>query len=118
MSIVVVCPNGHSLRVKDGCAGKTGLCPVCRARILVPQPEDDGLSEEDIMGILGQHDPSRVRPSVASGMATAGHVMSAKMDPQVSSPPKKSCQKCNAQIPAGTHICPQCHTYLTDLGRL
>jgi hypothetical protein len=32
-----------------------------------------------------------------------------------SSPPKKSCEKCNEEILAGTHICPFCHTYVAKL---
>jgi hypothetical protein len=35
MSIALVCPNGHKLRVKDEYAGKRVLCPRCRAVIPV-----------------------------------------------------------------------------------
>ena len=31
MSIRVVCSNGHTLNVKEKYAGKTGLCPKCKA---------------------------------------------------------------------------------------
>ena len=41
MSIQVVCPNGHVLKVSDDYAGKMGLCPVCKARIKVPQPSQE-----------------------------------------------------------------------------
>jgi hypothetical protein len=35
MSIALVCPNGHRLRVKDEYAGKRVLCPRCRAVVQV-----------------------------------------------------------------------------------
>lgn len=53
MSIKVTCPNGHPLQVKNEFAGKTGLCPHCNARIVVPQPEPQGVSEDDLLAILG-----------------------------------------------------------------
>ena len=59
MSIQVVCPNGHVLKVSDEYAGKTGLCPVCKSRVRVPQPSEDQLSEDAILGILGTYDPSK-----------------------------------------------------------
>ena len=60
MSIRVVCPNGHMLRVQDSCAGKTGLCPVCRALVRVPEPAgQEPVSEDAILGFLGPHQPSR-----------------------------------------------------------
>ena len=117
MSITVVCPNGHSLNVKDCCAGKTGLCPVCKAQIEVPRPSNHGLSDDDILGILGHHDPGRARdfsaeeperPRRGAGSPEADR----------NSPPKKSCEKCNAEIAAGTHICPHCHTYIAHLSNL
>jgi anti-sigma B factor antagonist len=51
MAIVVTCPNGHSLRVKNEFAGKSGLCPHCRARVRVPNPAQ--AFEEEIATILG-----------------------------------------------------------------
>ncbi len=65
MSIKVTCPNGHALQVKSEFAGKAGLCPLCKARIFVPKPEPDAMSEDDLLAILG---PPRVvhRMSVSS----------------------------------------------------
>lgn len=36
MGIVVHCPGGHTLKIKDKYAGKTGKCPHCGAKIRVP----------------------------------------------------------------------------------
>jgi hypothetical protein len=117
MSITVVCPNGHSLKVKDGCAGKAGLCPVCKARVEVPRPSNDNLSDDDILDILGPHDPSR---EVGLDDTHSGHSRhgSGVGEGERTSPPKKTCEKCNAEIPASTHVCPHCHTYIAHLNNL
>jgi hypothetical protein len=36
MGIVVYCPNGHRVKVKDGFAGKRVHCPTCQAKTRVP----------------------------------------------------------------------------------
>lgn len=119
MSITVVCPNGHSLKVKDCCAGSSGLCPICRASIKVPRPaRGTELSDDDIMGILGPPDPSRKRPLPAGAHEAPGSSAAGRFGLPVASPPKKSCEKCHAEIIAGTHICPHCHTYIANLNRL
>ena len=72
MSIRVTCPNGHALKVKDSCAGKVGLCPVCQAKVKVPEPSG-GMSEDDIISVLGPHEPghSRHAPAAESGDSLA-----------------------------------------------
>jgi hypothetical protein len=56
MGIMAKCANGHVLRVKDEFAGKSGLCPHCRARVFVPMPirEKSRISDDEILGLLGQ----------------------------------------------------------------
>ena len=57
MAITAKCPNGHVLKVKDEFAGKSGLCPHCHSRILVPMPvhpiETEGISDDEVLGLLG-----------------------------------------------------------------
>ena len=53
MSIKVTCPNGHELQVKNEFAGKTGVCPTCKARIVVPVPEPKAVSEDELLAVLG-----------------------------------------------------------------
>lgn len=36
MAIVVDCPNGHRVKVKDVFAGKLVHCPICQAKTRVP----------------------------------------------------------------------------------
>lgn len=117
MSIHVVCPNGHSLKVKESCAGRIGRCPVCKAPVKIPAlavQSSNRLSEDAILGILGPHDPGRSRNPVATDRSQElGSEYSA--EEKAPSPPKKSCQHCNREISAGTHICPHCHTYIAGL---
>lgn len=111
MSIEVVCPNGHTLKVKDSLAGKMGLCPVCKARIVIPRVAQSGsseLTEDAILGILGPYepDPNRVQAPIEEPA-------SRKASKDRPGSPKKNCAKCNAEIPADAHICPHCRTYLS-----
>lgn len=109
MSIVVVCPNGHSLKVSEDCAGRTGRCPICKAKVEVPRPEPN-LSEDAILGILGPHDPEE------SAIRRASPKTPSRVDRRhVPSPPKKPCNRCNQEIPVTAHICPHCHTYIAGL---
>ena len=127
MSIQVVCPNGHVLKVSDSWAGKRGLCPVCKAKVKVPTPSEDQLSEDAILNILGTYDPSKSRKKLTdvSDLAAAEtpKALRGKNSPEEetkttvegASPPKKSCPNCNQEIVAGIRICPHCHTYIAQL---
>lgn len=65
MSIRITCPNGHALDVNDSFAGKVGLCPVCKAKVKVPMPSG-GISEDDIISVLGPHEPGHSRRASAA----------------------------------------------------
>jgi len=110
MAIKLVCPNGHVLKVPEKLAGKTGLCPVCRARVVVPRPGPNALSEEAILGILGTHTPRRPSQITSEQLAAAQASNGADAEG-----PKKVCRKCNREIAAAMHICPFCHTYIAGL---
>ncbi len=113
MSIQVVCPNGHTLTVKDALAGKSGLCPKCKARVMVPELSDGGLSEDLIMNILGPSQPAPGAPATLP--PDPDPFGSEALEGEKSSPPKKACHKCNRLISTETHICPYCHTYIAEL---
>jgi hypothetical protein len=113
MSIKVVCPNGHALKVCDSMAGKVGLCPKCRARVVVPKPRSNGVSEDAILDLLGSHSP-RPAPHAFTGSADdLDRTAHPSAEPTIT--PKKNCSKCNREIPTGMHICPHCHTYIAGL---
>ena len=101
------------MMVKDSFAGKTGLCPKCKARVEVPEPAQGELSEDLIMNILGPGlaDPAEEHSTVRE----PERAESSAAKNEKSSPPKKSCHKCNRTIMAGIHICPHCHTYIAEL---
>ncbi len=125
MSIQVVCPNGHVLKVSDDFAGKMGLCPVCKARIKVPQPSEEQLSEDAIMSILGTYDAKKAEKKLKDVSDLAAADAPRAMQDEVATkgkaggggpaPPKKGCPHCNREIVAGIHICPHCHTYIAGL---
>ena len=106
MSIQVVCPNGHSLRVDEAYAGRTGVCPHCKARVAIPRPVDGDFSEDAILGLLGGDAPPR-RPEARAADSAIQTAEKAT--------PKKPCSKCNQEISIGMHICPHCHTYIAGL---
>ncbi len=113
MSIPVVCPNGHSLRAQDSLAGRSGLCPVCKAPVKVPQGDPQQVSEDSILDILSSQAAAQNRarqPTPATTTKTGPQHI-----PAGHAPPKKSCGRCNREIPAQTHICPFCHAYVGGL---
>jgi hypothetical protein len=110
MGISITCPNGHALKVKDELAGKTGLCPYCKAKVTIPQHE--GLSDDDIMAVLGpaggdEPKSAEQSPRGASlqetGIVTVGAALAQR---------KKTCQKCGGEISVAFRHCPRCGTPL------
>lgn len=112
MSIRVVCPNGHELKVNESCAGRSGACPKCGAVVQVPRLAENDL-EEAILGVLGSDlppQPPGQRSAGSSGLSGSGiHAVDGRAFP------KKVCSKCNREIAVGMHICPHCHTYIAGL---
>jgi hypothetical protein len=111
MSIRCVCTNGHVLNVPDSQAGATGLCPTCKAKVQVPLPLVEPVSEDEILGFLGQS-PTGPKPS---GSRLEAVETAVRAELQERGTPKKSCYKCNQEIAVGTHVCPWCHTYIAKL---
>ena len=112
MSIRLTCPNGHALKVADSLAGKTGLCPACKARVAIPKPEGGDISDDDVLGILGNNGaPPAWRPPAPQPAKPAP----ARADGDAASTHNKTCIKCRAEINAAMHICPHCHTYVAKV---
>jgi anti-anti-sigma factor len=125
MSIKVTCPNGHTLQVKSEFAGKSGLCPHCKVRILVPKLEPDAVSEDELLEVLGP--PRVVQRMVVSGDPSPGPI-SPKEEPKKLEPRKepaagptasallrrkKVCPMCCEIISVGYDDCPRCSTPLS-----
>ena len=103
MSIEVTCPNGHTLKVKDSLAGKSGLCPQCKAPVDVPEPtvEDmmmDILSPSE-SGLIASAPDSDDNSDDKSGEWTRPGRM-------------QICPKCQKEFPSDASICPECKTYV------
>lgn len=113
MSIRCICPNGHPLSVNNALAGRSGLCPRCRAPVRVPQLPVRRVSEDAILDILGPQAPISRIPAEPEGERD-GAAPRFEVH-EHTTPPKKTCYRCNQEISAGTHICPHCHTYIASL---
>ena len=115
MSIEVKCPNGHHLKVKDSMAGVTGRCPLCKSLVHVPKPEPPpgALSEDAILDFLGPS-PNLADKSLSDTIHDFGDSV-IMHGSAIHHTPRKTCNKCNRDIPALIHICPYCHTYLSEL---
>lgn len=123
MSIRVKCPNGHELKVKSSLAGKSGLCPVCRAVVQVPVPKDP--LEDSILDMLGTIKPvlsaasETAEPPLSEADGSGQSPPSRRVDLHDGLPaaitPKKACIRCRREIDLGTHICPHCHTYIANV---
>jgi hypothetical protein len=117
MSIPVVCPNGHSLRAQEALAGKSGLCPVCKAPVKVPQGDQREVSEDSILDFLSSQSAGQSRGRQRTAGATPKPPDDGNV-PAGHAPPKKSCGRCNREIPAQTHICPHCQAYVGGQSRV
>jgi hypothetical protein len=114
MSIRCVCANGHVLKVKESLAGTSGLCPVCRGRVDVPQKTDPAMSEEAIMSIIGTNGPT-TRDDPSTRVDIASHPGPSDGGSQSGIGLKKMCERCEREITVGVRICPYCHTYIAKL---
>jgi anti-anti-sigma factor len=110
MSIRTFCPNGHPVRVQEELAGKTGLCPRCRARLHVPLVEQDG----DRPRPSGEFARQAPRPDWATGESAASA-------PGLPYPLKKKtrlCVGCGNIASQSFNVCPRCGTTLSTYRRL
>ena len=78
----------------------------------VPLKEEQCVSEDAILDILGPQGPFSAKPSLSQH--EAGETVY-RSEIHEWAAPKKSCDRCNKEISAGTHICPHCHTYIASL---
>ena len=77
----------------------------------VPQGVEREVSEDAILDFLSSQPP-------AGRGRTEGSSAPAKVAAEAHGPPKKSCSRCNREIPARTHVCPHCHAYIAGLSDL
>ena len=112
MSIRCVCQNGHVLKVKDSLAGTSGLCPACKGTRDVPRPQQTvACRKTRFWTFWGSKAPPQGLPPRTPGVLLATSDSGIYGQPL----PKKTCNRCNQEVSAGTHICPHCHTYIANL---
>ena len=109
MSIKVTCPNGHSLKIKTKYAGKTGRCPICKARITVPAEDSSVFAEDSIMDVL---QPYESGVSIVSLPTPEIGNDPNQVPGQVPTQMLKICPGCHRQIPADARVCLYCNTHL------
>jgi hypothetical protein len=117
MSIVMRCPKGHALKIKDSLAGKIVRCPACKTPFIVPRPEPEPeFSEDDIIDVLAADDPTKRDQYVDLGESSLGgsSILSLQKGGEGETP-KKICEFCKEEIDAGTHICPFCKRYIANM---
>ena len=110
MSISVICPNSHELKIKEKYAGMTGVCPECKAPISVP--DINVFAEDAIMDVLKPHE------SGLSGLSLAASALDKEawwLGDNKKIETTKSCVKCRQKISDNVHVCPYCHNYLPPL---
>ena len=119
MSIEVTCSNGHSMRVKNEFAGKSGLCPYCQARIAVPEMSipksaSASISEDDLLAVL-----KPPWPAAGAAVAEARPAQTALPQPTVAKVPQPhwrqdqttknaAADPLSAEFVHRRRVCPKC----------
>ncbi len=115
MSIHVVCPNGHDLKVNNRHAGQTGLCPKCQSRVLVPElAPTGGLGENEIAEMLDGPDdqePLDVHQESRHRQPGRGSDSTLSGGSSIVTEKTKRCPRCQGEISVQLHVCPLCQTY-------
>jgi hypothetical protein len=65
------------------------------------------MSEDAILDLLGSKRPSATAASQPVDPALSNSQSGIEL--------KKTCERCNREISAGSHICPICHAYIANL---
>ncbi len=113
MSIKVTCPNGHTLQVRSEFAGKSGLCPHCKARIEVPKPEPAAVSEDDVLAVLGpprvvHHEPGVSEPAPEHHSTASREEAKKHEAPRRESPKKDAASPTGSELLKRKRVCPRC----------
>lgn len=116
MGIEVRCDNGHVFHVKSRYAGAAGLCPTCKATVVVPNAPV-GLSENAILRILQEGVQTRDSDiSAGDGPDCADDGLQGST-PRVSRAiltESKTCPRCKNSVRVAYHMCPHCRMYFSD----
>ena len=126
MAIEVTCPRGHVLKVKDKYAGKTGCCPHCNSRVVVPMPAK--VSEDEILEFVG---PATTSPASAANQPDGDNDEESVYQHPIGSADSssssglsllgsqavrhtKTCPECGSKVPLWHATCPKCDYFFTE----
>jgi len=115
MSIRVICPNGHDIKIKEKYAGMQGSCPICKAPIKVPIQDaysTEMFGEDSIMDVLQPHESGVSGLSLQISDIEAWDLREQQAETGKTT---KKCVKCQELIPENAHVCPYCHSYVPPL---
>ena len=107
MSIYLVCPNGHALKIKDKYAGKSRRCPACKVVIKVPSSSD----------VIYKDEAELPDESGLSGLDLLSGWNDSQADFQQAEQETQFCAKCCKEIARESKVCPHCGTYVESLTR-
>jgi len=123
MSIKVTYPNGRALQVKNEFAGRAGLCPHCKAQIIVPAAERRTVSEDDLLAVPTPASVDQCTP-VASEPQSQQPPPAQREKPKEDSAARhgsstplrrtRVCPKCCEFISMSHSYCPRCHKALSE----
>ena len=113
MSIEVVCPSGHHLKVKDRYAGKRGRCPLCREPVIVPAVFPIAYIATSVLDEEDDSLPVHQEPAHFDSMHEDGSGQSL-VGSSVIAREVRICPKCDQKVMvASDNICPHCNTFFT-----
>jgi len=114
-TVEFVCPAcNKTLKMQARFAGRTGRCPNCNTRIIVPQPEEAQQAEAEQPETSA---PKWWMPGKFGHQLHGAPVVAEQAADQDSSPPPGviECKRCSQRSPGGTIRCPRCGTCLRPL---
>lgn len=118
MYIKLVCPNGHKLRVQEIHAGRRAVCPRCQAKLLVPRPKAQTISDTSVMAVLGSVPANKsviVPPERLTQDSTDEQPSASATSAAPARRATRKCAKCQTTMSARIRICPKCQLYQPDL---
>ncbi len=90
MSIHIVCPNGHKLKIKSKYAGHSGKCPMCGSQIVIPAEDVESVQSSLLAESLLMVNP----PEADCPPAAVDEVV-------------KTCARCFTNLPGDMFVCPE-----------
>lgn len=105
----MICPNGHTLKVRTKHGGSQGACPQCKGKVAIPAFD----IEEFAAGFLPATAPQPAvatqptKPAKAAPVLNKQDYYARMFKPEIPARPL-SCGRCNAVLFPGATVCNTC----------